>query len=153
VGDNHRCSSQQFTDRKLADTVPPDGHFAQATDVYAVPALRNLLFAALVGGGIDEMDLIAIDIQRARDVGVGTLNQTRDALGFPPYRSFAELTPDPVLRESPSKCLWQYRQRRLVHRRFGGGPRSRCTRRPHLPSDYRTPVCRFKGRRPLLLDE
>ena len=73
--------------------------FAQATDVYVVSALRNLLFAALVGGGIDEIDLIAIDIQRERDVGVGTLNQTREALGFPPYHSFAELTPDPVLQQ------------------------------------------------------
>ena len=74
--------------------------FAQATDVYVVSALRNLLFAGLVGGGIDEIDLIAIDIQRARDVGVGTLNQTREALGFQPYHSFAELTPDPVLQKA-----------------------------------------------------
>ncbi len=74
--------------------------FAQATDVYAASALCNLLFAGLVGGGIDEIDLIAIDIQRARDVGVGTLNQTREALGFRPYQSFAELTPDPVLQKA-----------------------------------------------------
>jgi len=71
---------------------------SQATDVYAVSALRNLLFAPLVGGDIDEMDLIAIDIQRERDVGLGTLNQTRRAIGMSPYTSFAQLTRDPVLQ-------------------------------------------------------
>jgi peroxidase len=73
--------------------------FAQATDVYVVAALRNLLFENLVGGGIDAMDLIAIDIQRERDVGLGTLNQTRRALGLEPYDSFADLTPDPILQK------------------------------------------------------
>jgi len=74
--------------------------FAQATDVYVVAALRNLLFAPLVGGGMDEIDLIAIDIQRERDVGLGTLNQTRHAIGLERYDSFAELTTDPVLQKS-----------------------------------------------------
>ena len=74
--------------------------FAQATDVYVVSALRNLLFAGLVGGDIDEIDLIAIDIQRERDVGLGTLNQTRQAIGLKRYNSFAELTRDPVLQRS-----------------------------------------------------
>jgi peroxidase len=72
--------------------------YSQATDVYVVAALRNLLFAGLVGGDVDEMDLIAIDIQRERDVGLGTLNQTRKALGFNRYNSFAQLTRDPVLQ-------------------------------------------------------
>jgi peroxidase len=72
--------------------------FSQATDVYTVSALRNLLFAGLVGGEVDQIDLIAIDIQRERDVGLGTLNQTRTALGFNPYRSFAQITSDPVLQ-------------------------------------------------------
>ena len=76
------------------------GDFSQATDPYTVAALRDLLFAGLVGGDIDEMDLIAIDIQRERDVGIGTLNQTRRAIGLRPYRSFAELTSDPVLQSS-----------------------------------------------------
>ncbi len=62
--------------------------------------MRNLLFAGLVGGDIDEMDLIAIDIQRERDVGLGTLNQTRKAMGFKPYKSFAELTSDPLLQRN-----------------------------------------------------
>jgi len=74
--------------------------FSQATDVYSVGVLRNLLFAGLVGGGVDEMDLIAIDIQRERDVGVGSLNQTRSAIGLKPYSGFAELTSDPILQKS-----------------------------------------------------
>lgn len=73
---------------------------AQATDVYAVSALRNLLFAPLAGGGVDQVDLIAIDIQRERDVGLGTLNQTRKALHLPPYSFFSQLTEDPVLQKS-----------------------------------------------------
>lgn len=74
--------------------------FAQATDVYTVAALRNLLFAELVGGDIDEIDLIAIDIQRERDAGVGTLNETRRALGLTPYRTFGQITSDPVLQKN-----------------------------------------------------
>jgi peroxidase len=65
---------------------------SQAVDVYAVNGLRNLLAASP-----DEMDLIAIDIQRERDVGVGTLNETRIALGLTPYTSFAQLTSDPTV--------------------------------------------------------
>lgn len=74
--------------------------FSQATDVYAVSVLRNLLFAPLVGGDIDEVDLIAIDIQRERDVGLGTLNQTRRAIGLAPYTSFSQVTSDPVLQSN-----------------------------------------------------
>jgi peroxidase len=74
--------------------------FSQATDVYTVSALRNLLVANLVGGDVDKIDLIAIDIQRERDVGLGTLNATRRALRMPPYASFAQLTSDPVLQAS-----------------------------------------------------
>jgi len=72
--------------------------FAQATDVFTVSVLRNLLFAPLAGGNLDLTDLIAIDIQRERDVGLGTLNQTRRAIGLRPYDSFAELTSDSVLQ-------------------------------------------------------
>jgi peroxidase len=66
---------------------------SQATDVYAVNGLRNLL-----ADSPDQMDLIAIDIQRERDLGLGTLNQTRAALGLDPYTSFAQLTDDPTVQ-------------------------------------------------------
>jgi peroxidase len=46
------------------------------------------------------MDLIAIDIRRESDVGLGTLNQTRRAMGLAPYTSFAQLTSDPILQKS-----------------------------------------------------
>jgi peroxidase len=72
--------------------------FSQATDVYAIPELRDLLVAGLVGGGVDLIDLIAIDIQRQRDVGLGTLNQTRKALGMFQYQQISQLTSDPVLQ-------------------------------------------------------
>ncbi len=72
--------------------------FSQATDAYTVPVLRNLLFAPLPGGNIDQVDLIAIDIQRQRDVGVATLARMRRALGLPRLRSFAELCADPMLQ-------------------------------------------------------
>jgi peroxidase len=74
--------------------------FSQATDVYTVEAPRNLLFAGLVGGEVDQMDLIAIDIRRESDVGLGTLNQTRRAMGLAPYTSFAQLSSDPILQSS-----------------------------------------------------
>jgi peroxidase len=73
---------------------------SQATDVYAMAGLRNLLFAPLAGGNIDTIDLIAIDIQRERDAGLGTLNQTRRALHMSPYSSFSALTSDSELRQS-----------------------------------------------------
>jgi len=65
---------------------------AQAMDVYAVDGLRNFLNAPPAA-----IDLIAIDIQRARDVGLGTLNQTRVALGLDPYTSFSQVTSDPTV--------------------------------------------------------
>ncbi len=71
---------------------------SQATDVYAVSGLRNLLAASP-----DQMDLIAIDIQRERDLGLGTLNQTRIALGLKPYTSFAQLTSGPTVQANLQK--------------------------------------------------
>lgn len=70
---------------------------AQATDPYTVSVLRNLLVAALVGGDVDLIDLMAIDIQRERDAGLGTLNQTRLSMGLRPYTSFAFIS-DPLRR-------------------------------------------------------
>jgi peroxidase len=66
---------------------------SEQVDVYAVDSLRNLLV-----DGPDGLDLIAVDIQRERDVGLGTLNQTRIALGLAPYTSFAQLTDDPTVQ-------------------------------------------------------
>ena len=40
------------------------------------------------------MDLAAINIQRGRDLGLQTLNGTREALGLPAYTSFGQITDD-----------------------------------------------------------
>jgi len=72
----------------------------QANDVYAVDELRNLLAAPP-----DSMDLIAIDIQRERDLGLGTLNQTRQALGLELYTDFNQITSDPTVAENLQKAF------------------------------------------------
>jgi peroxidase len=56
--------------------------------------LRNMLNANPPG---DEGDLAAIDILRERDLGIATLNQTREAIGLTPYTSFSQITSDPTL--------------------------------------------------------
>jgi len=40
------------------------------------------------------MDLAAINIQRGRDLGLGTLNETRQVLGLKPYTRFEQITND-----------------------------------------------------------
>jgi hypothetical protein len=64
---------------------------AQAMDLLAVDDVRNLLFGN--GGQTDNgLDLIARDVERARDDGIGTYNQVRVAYGLPPVTSFAQIT-------------------------------------------------------------
>ena len=58
-------------------------------DVRIVEDLRNFLFDPPVG-----MDLAAINIQRGRDLGLGTLNETRKDLGLGPYTRFEQITDD-----------------------------------------------------------
>ena len=64
---------------------------AQAMDVMVINEIRNLLFA---NGGLQDngQDLIARDIERARDDGIGTYNQVRVAYGLTPVTSFAQIT-------------------------------------------------------------
>jgi peroxidase len=64
---------------------------AQPLDAHIVEDLRSLLIDPP-----DGIDLAAINIQRAHDLGVGTLNETREALGMPPYTSFDQITSDPA---------------------------------------------------------
>jgi hypothetical protein len=67
-----------------------DGN-AQADDLLAINEIRNLLFAN--GGLMDNgQDLIARDVQRARDDGIGTYNDVRVAMGLKPVTSFAQIT-------------------------------------------------------------
>ena len=62
---------------------------SNALDVHIVDDLRNFLFGPAAG-----MDLASINLQRGRDLGLGTLNETRIALGLKPYTSFAAITSD-----------------------------------------------------------
>jgi peroxidase len=65
------------------------GDASNALDVHIVDDLRNFLNAPP-----DAIDLAAINIQRGRDLGLGTLNQTREALGLAAYTSFDQITSD-----------------------------------------------------------
>ena len=75
--------------RKLASDV------SNELDVFIVDDLRNFLN---VPGA--SMDLAAINIQRGRDLGLGSLNQTRVALGLKAYTSFAEISSDASIAAS-----------------------------------------------------
>jgi peroxidase len=83
--------ANQFTDFGGADGFLR--HLAsedsQALDARIVDSLRNFLFDPPAG-----QDLAAINIQRGHDQGIGTLNETRVALGLEPYKSFEDLTSD-----------------------------------------------------------
>ena len=70
--------------RHLADDI------SNPLDTHIVDDLRNFL-----ADPPDVMDLAAINIQRGRDLGLGTLNETRVALGLAPYTSFSQITSDP----------------------------------------------------------
>jgi peroxidase len=69
--------------RHLADDT------ANPLDTHIVEDLRSFLNAPP-----DAIDLAATNIQRAHDLGLGTLNETRQALGFAPYTSFNQITSD-----------------------------------------------------------
>jgi peroxidase len=64
---------------------------SQADDLQAVSDVRDLLFG---NGGLTDngQDLIARDIERARDDGIGTYNQVRVAYGLPAVTSFAQIS-------------------------------------------------------------
>jgi hypothetical protein len=69
---------------------------SQAMDLLAIRDVRNLLFG---NGGQGGQDLIARDIQRARDDGIGTYNQVRVAYGLSPVTSFAQITSDVTVQK------------------------------------------------------
>jgi peroxidase len=66
---------------------------SQQEGVGIVSDLLNLLDA----NPNDVGDLGAIDVERERDLGINTLNQTRVALGLQAYTSFNQITSDPTL--------------------------------------------------------
>jgi peroxidase len=64
---------------------------AQSLDTHIIEDLRSFL-----NDPPDATDLAATNIQRAHDLGLGTLNETRAALGLTPYTSFDQITSDPT---------------------------------------------------------
>ena len=50
------------------------------------------------GSGAGGQDLFALDVERGRDVGLPTLNETRIAYGLKPYTSFAQISSDPTVQ-------------------------------------------------------
>ncbi len=62
---------------------------SQEIDELVVDDVRNFLFGNPGEGGFD---LAAINIQRGREEGLGSLNFVRAELGLDPYESFDELT-------------------------------------------------------------
>jgi peroxidase len=62
---------------------------SQAMDIRIVEDLRNFLSDPPA-----VLDLAAINIQRERDFGIGSLNDTREAFGLARYTSISEITSD-----------------------------------------------------------
>ena len=69
---------------------------AQAVDNFVIDEVRNFLFGAPGAGGFD---LPALNIQRGRDHGLGSYNETRAAFGLERLSTFAEMTTTEVARE------------------------------------------------------
>jgi hypothetical protein len=69
---------------------------ASENDLLMIRQVRNLLFGPEGAGG---EDLIARDIQRARDHGIGTYNDVRAAYGLPRVTSFAQITRDVTVQQ------------------------------------------------------
>ncbi|MET9959521.1 peroxidase family protein [Streptomyces sp. NPDC006326] len=91
----------------------------QEVDVSVIEAMRSIQLT-----GAPPLDLVAVDIQRARDHGVPDYNRCREAYGLSPRRTFAELTPDPVVQ---AKLSAAYGDIHLVDPLIGG------LAEPHVP--------------------
>jgi peroxidase len=69
---------------------------ANEMDLLAIDEIRNQLFGVPFAPGTD---LIARDVQRARDDGIGTYNQLRVAFDLNPVMTFADITSDPTVQQ------------------------------------------------------
>jgi peroxidase len=79
-----------------------DGN-AQAVDLEAIGDIRNLLFG---NGGLTDngQDLMARDVERGRDNGIGSYNQVRVAYGLPAVTSFAQITSNVTVQQELQKA-------------------------------------------------
>ena len=69
----------------------------QALDVQVTEDLRNFLFGQPGQGGFD---LISLNIQRGRDTGLSSYNDTRAAMGLTRASEFSHITQDLTLQEN-----------------------------------------------------
>jgi len=97
IADTFFEATDRFAEHSGADGVLR--HLAadpsRALDARVVDSLRNRL-----NDPPASKDLAATNIQRGRDLGIGTLNQVRVALGLPPYADFHQITDDPGTLEA-----------------------------------------------------
>lgn len=69
----------------------------QRIDARVIDDVRNFLFGPPGAGGFD---LASLNIQRGRDHGLPSYNETRRALGLPVARSFAEVSSDREVQQA-----------------------------------------------------
>ena len=69
----------------------------QRIDNKVVSGIRNFLFGAPGQGGLD---LASLNIQRGRDHGLASYNDTREALGLARVSDFDEITSDAILAQA-----------------------------------------------------
>ena len=98
--------------------------------------VRDLLFNEVVPGVGGGQDLIALDIERGRDHGIGSYNQVRVGLGLPAVTSFAQITSNVQVQQELRRGLRQRQQHRRLRGRPGRGPGSRLRRRSPVPDDH-----------------
>jgi peroxidase len=108
---------------------------SQAMDARIVDDLRNFLFDPPVG-----LDLAAINIQRGRDLGLGTLNQTRESLGLTSYKTFEQITRDAWDRRGDEAGVRLRRQSGPVDGRASRVPRGRRHGRGNFQVHYRRSI-------------
>ncbi|MEM7446312.1 MAG: peroxidase family protein [Pseudomonadota bacterium] len=69
---------------------------ANELDVHVIDDVRNFLFGEPGDGGLD---LVSLNIQRGRDLGVASYNDLREALGLSRAQSFSDVTSDAELAQ------------------------------------------------------
>ncbi len=68
---------------------------AQEIDTQLIDDVRNFLFGMPGSGG---MDLASLNIQRGREHGLPSYNDTRETLGFDPITNFNQISSDPQVQ-------------------------------------------------------
>jgi hypothetical protein len=69
----------------------------QGVDAKIISPLRNFLYGQPGAGGTD---LVSRNLGRGRDHGLPDFNQIRIAYGLPPYVSFDQIHPDPIIQDA-----------------------------------------------------